>query len=98
MGGTSRRFILAGLVVALIGAGLIGWMWGSDMKSAIEAHAELRNAKGLYYELAFRLGTGDGGSVSKLNELRSVVSAKEAEYAKHIYWHGLYRITGLTCL
>ena len=93
MDGTNRRFILTGLVMALIVAGFVGWMWGSQMKQGIEANAELQSAKAEYYELAFRLGTGDGGSVARLEVLASTVADKEAAYNEYAVWHGLYRIT-----
>ena len=48
MGKKSRKFILAGLIAALVLSGFVGWMWGGEMKLAASRKAELLEASKEY--------------------------------------------------
>ncbi len=93
---TGQSYIHAGLAVALIGAGIIGWLWGADMKNAVEAKGALTDARAEYRQLLYSTEEGGGAATEEvsreLERLKARADADGAAYEEHSLWYGFYRI------
>ena len=91
-----RRLILAGLITALLLGGFVGWMWGSDMKSSIEAKESLIAAnkahRTLDYELRFAKGEEKTRLEAALKGLTDDRAGVEAAFTEQSGWYTAYRL------